>query len=285
MRFPTKTTAIVVAGAAGLASVAYGIGTQTGGGASEAAATGGAANQRGFAPPGLNQLAKRLGVDADALAKALRDFHQREHQDMRASFAKALADALGKSADDVQSALDLLESQREARFAGELARALGVDADAVQKALDELQDEGPSDHGDFAAALAQKLNVDANDVEAALMKLHPRERGERHRDATALRRLAAALDVTPADLRRALSELRRNAELEPPRHRDELVKFLADRFNLSEDKVDQALPSFPRSHAYGPHGRDDHDGPGGRFRGGGPGPFMPPPGDGPPPMP
>jgi hypothetical protein len=97
MRSPNrKTTAIVLAGAVGLSSVAYGLGTQTGDGSSAAAVQGNAGIQRDFSPPGFTDLAKELGVDADALRTALRDYHDQQHNQMRSAFATALADALGK---------------------------------------------------------------------------------------------------------------------------------------------------------------------------------------------
>jgi transposase-like protein len=277
MRSTKKTTAIVLAGAVGISSVAYGIGTQVGGGSSVAAADkqAGTSNkagaQRDFAPPGLDDLANELGVDADALDKALRDFHEQEHADMRSAFASALADALGKSTTDVQAALDSLENAHEARFAAQLAKALGVDAEKVTTALEQLEDERPGpgtpgDHGgpgDFAADLAKKLGLNADDVEAALIDLRPPKRDGRHdrEHAMPLRRLAADLDVSRAQLRMALRKMR--ADFRPQDHRAELVKVLADRLGISEDKVDQALPELPGRGPGGPHGPGGPRGPGG----------------------
>lgn len=285
MRSTKKTAAIVLAGAVGISSVAYGVGTQVGGGSSVAAADkqAGAGNkadaQRDFAPPGLDNLANDLGVDADALDKALRDFHEQEHADMRSAFAAALADALGKSTGDVQAALDSVENEHKARFAGRLAEALGVDADKVTTALEELENErhgpgrpgAPGEHGDFAADLAEKLGLQADDVEAALMDLRPAKRDDRHgrEHAMPLRPLAAELDVSRAELRTALNKMR--ADFRPQDHRAELVKFLADRLGVSENKVDQALPEFPGRGPDGPHGPGGPGGPDGPGGFGGPG--------------
>jgi Clp amino terminal domain, pathogenicity island component len=268
MHFNRKTTALVLVGAMGVSSVAYGVGTQVGGGSSEAAGNRATA-QRGFDPPGFDDLAQQLGVDADALRDALRDFHEQEHSDMRDAFAAALAKALGKSTDDVQAALDSLESARTQRFADRLAQALDADADAVAKALDELKDERPQRPGDFAADLAKKLGLDAADVRAALMELRPDELDGRHRrpEAMSLRGLATELDVTRGELRRALREMRAGADLGPRDRRDDLVKFLAERFNLSEDKVDAGLPQFLDR---GPGGPCGPGGPGRTFGPGGP---------------
>lgn len=274
MRPTKKTTATVLAGAIGLSSVAYGIGTQADGGSSVAAAGNQAGAQHGSAPPGFDNLAQKLGVDADALSDALRDFHEQEHADMRSAFAAALADALGKPVAEVQRALDSLESKRMARFATQLAQALGVDADKVATALDELEDERPEPGrsggpGDFAADLAEKLGLEADDVEAAFMQLRPDRRDGRHgRDGhhgMPLRQLAAELGVTRAELRSALRELRPGNGNGFDQRRDELVEFLADRFGLSQQKVEQALPEFA---GRGPGG---HHGPGGPGPGPGPG--------------
>jgi hypothetical protein len=192
MRSINKTTAIVLAGAVGLSSVAYGVGTQVDGGSSAAAARDNGAGQRGFGPPPPGDLAKELGVESDALGEALRDFHDQERGDVRSA---------------------------------------------------------------FAADLAEKLGLQADDVEAALMDLPPHGRGARHAHPhfVPLCRLAAELDVTRAELHRALREVRPGAHFRPRDLREELVKFLAERFNLSEDKVDEALPELAGCGPGGPH--------------------------------
>ena len=284
MRFTKKTTAIVLAGSVGISSVAYGISTQVDGGSSVAAAGNKAGAQRAFAPPGLGDLASELGVDAEALADALRDFHEQEHADMRSKLAAALADALGKPAADVEAALSSLEGEHRARFAGRLAEALGVSPDEVTTALQELEDERggagkPGAPGDFAADLADKLGLEAGDVEAALMDLRPAKREGRHDrpHAMPLRRLAAELHVTRAELRAAFRQMR--ADFRPQDHRDQLVAFLAERFELSEDEVDEALPDFAGPGAGGRHGPGGPGGPSGPGGPGGPdGPFGPRPG-------
>jgi hypothetical protein len=278
MRSPKKTTAIVLAGAVGLSSVAYGIGTQVGDGSSLAADRNNAASQPGFVPLGLDDLANELGVETDALGDALRDYHEQKHAEMRSAFAAALADALGKSAEDVEAALDSIESKRQARFVDRLAQALGADAAAVRAALEELRNERPGP-GDFPAALAAKLGVEADDVAAALMEVRPPRgpRPELHHPAVALRQLASELGVTRAELRKALRKVRADADPDRKDRRDDLVKFLAERFDLSEAQVDDALPKFPGPGPGGPQGPCGPGGPGGfgRF---GPGPGGPPPG-------
>jgi transcriptional regulator with XRE-family HTH domain len=241
-----RTTVIVVGGALAIASVGYGLGTQAddgtaiADGARERHAGPGLAFERG-APPGFSDLADRLGVDADELQDALRDFHDQEHAERRDEFAKKLAGALGISADKVESAFDGLRQRHEDRFAGRLADALGVDADEVKAALDKLKDERPLRFGDFAQKLADELDVDRSDVRAALMEIRPfHGRPHRHREMP-LRQLAAALDVTRAELRAALRELRPPAVNGREQHQKELAQFLADRLNLDVDKVSDAL--------------------------------------------
>jgi hypothetical protein len=279
MQSPTKkTTAIVLAGAVGLSSVAYGIGTQAGDGSSAAASRQNAGTERGPTPPGFTDLAKELGVEADALHDALRDYREQEHAEMRTAFVAALAKALGKPTEEVRAALDSLEDERKARFAAQLAKALGVDADDVTTALEELKDERPAP-GDFSADLADKLGLEADDVEAALMDVRP-FKGDRHREhhpAAALRQLAAALDVTRAELHKAFREVRAGVDLDRQDRRADLVTFLAERFNLSEAKVDDALPQFAGrgpDEPHRPHGPGGPGGPGGF----GHGPGGPPPG-------
>ena len=280
MRSPRKTTAIILAGAAGLASVAYGLGTQTDGGSASAARDNGSqADWRDGRPPGFNGLAKKLGVSAAELREALEAFHEEKEGDGRDGFASALAEALGKPVDEVQAAFDSIADNHKARFAAKLAKALGVEAADVEAALEELKDERPDDPGDFPAALAEKLGVEAADVEAALENLRSDWRGGPRGDhhGMSLRRLAAALDVTRAELRKALKEVRSGADERIEDGRADLVKFLAERFNLSEEKVEAALPDFAGMGPGGPHGPGGFGGPGGP---GGPGGFGGPGGPG-----
>jgi hypothetical protein len=175
-------TAAVLAGAVALASAAYGIGTQTGDGTAEAARDGRAGPDRAFFMR-FDGLAEELGVDADALEDAMRDFHEQEDGELRDSFASALAEALGKPVDEVRAALD---------------------------------EVGP---------------------------------GEGRRPGCAphvsLRRLAAELDVTRAELRKALGEARSGVDSSFEQRHEDLVTFLADRLGVSREKVEEALPEPP----------------------------------------
>jgi biotin operon repressor len=249
MRTQRRTTIIVAGGALAIASVGYGLGTQADDGT--AVADGNQSRDGGprlmferGAPPGFNDLADTLGVDADKLEQALRDFRDEQRAGMRADLSNALADALGIDADKVRAALDDLRQRHESRFANRLAKALGADADDVKAALDKLRDDGPVRFGDFATELADELGLDEGDVREALMETRPPRGGPHVRHALPLRQLASALDVSRSDLRKAFQELRRNAADEFEQRGKELAEFLADRFNLDVDTVLDALPAI-----------------------------------------
>jgi Clp amino terminal domain, pathogenicity island component len=277
MRTPRKATALLLTGGVALASVAYALGSESGDGSAVADS---AAAQRGGERFGGDRLADELGVDATELRKALEDFHDQHATQRRDDFTTALADALGKPADDVRAALDQLADAKRDRFARQLARELGIDASKVSAALDDLRDDRPVRPFGFTAALAAKLGVDPADVEDALRALRPTLPLHKHHGREPLRELAAALDVTRAELREALRELRGDLGSKVEEHRAELVSFLADRFGLSEARVEEALPEFPRMVAKGPRGPGEPPRPGmRRFRGGPDGPHGgPPPG-------
>jgi transcriptional regulator with XRE-family HTH domain len=247
---------IVVGGALAVASVGYGLGTQADDGTAvalgdqsadtDSRGSGRPAFAVGGQPPGFQDLADELGVDADRLGQAFRDFHASKAGDRRDEIATALAKALGIPADRVTAAFDQLRQRHEARFAARLAAALNVDADSVQTALDKLMGHTPRPPEEFAQALADELNVDVADVRTALFESRP-ERGRMHRHAAMpLRQLASALDVSRADLRKALRELRAGAENGFKQHNEALAKFLASRFGLSVDNVAKALAELPR---------------------------------------
>jgi ClpA/ClpB-like protein len=251
-----RTTIIVVGGALAIASVGYGLGTQAGDGnaiADTSAQDGGSQERHvgpgfGFdrgAPPGFSALADKLGVDSTKLAQAMRDFHESQEASRRDEFTSKLAKALGISSVKVKSALDGLGQRHEDRFAGRLAGALGVNADKVQAALEKLRGDGPVRFGEFAQKLADELNLDVSDVRAALMQVRPFHGGPHRDHALPLRQLATALDVSRADLRAAFRELRRSALNGWEEHQQELAKFLADRFGLNVNKVEQALQATP----------------------------------------
>jgi hypothetical protein len=238
MRTPRKATALLLAGGVALASVAYALGSESGNGSAVA--------DNFPAERGGDLLAERLGVDSTELQKALRDFHDRHASARRDEFTESLADALGKSAEDVRAALDALAEDKHDRFARQLADELGIEASKVSDALEELRDERPQTPFGFAAALAGELGIEASKVEDALRALRPDRAFHPHFGREPLRGLANALDVTRAELRKALRELRADVESRIDQNRSELVEFLADRFGLSEEEVEDALPEFPK---------------------------------------
>jgi hypothetical protein len=281
MRFALKTTALVVAGAVALALLAYGIGTQVGGGSAVAENDGSSSGDRdgwqrgdwGRGPGAdLDGLADELGVDADRLEDALQDFHKQKEGVWRDDFAAALADELGISTARVKSGLDRLKDERVTSFSKRLADELGVDADRVKAALDRRLDaDRPRDPADFAEQLAKDLGLDVDKVERALWSAGPGMDRWHRGWKTSLRRMASALGVETGDLRRALRVLRDDAGTRLKDKRDELARFLADRLDLSVDKVKDALPDPPRGDFRGWH-RGGPPGPGGPgFGPGGPG--------------
>jgi transcriptional regulator with XRE-family HTH domain len=286
MRTTRKSTIIVVGGALAVASVGYGLGTQADDGTAVAGgdqttseeSRGGARAVflHGGQPPGFQDLAATLGVDADELAQAFRDFHDSAHGDRRDEFAASLAGALGISPDKVTAAFERLHQRHEARFAARLADALGVDADEVQAALEKLKDDTPRPPDEFEQALADELGVDAADVRRALFESRADGGRGHRRPAMPLRGLASALDVTPAELRKALRELRADATNGFEERHKALAKFLADRFNVDVDKVSDALSDLPRPVGPGRGGRPGPGGPGSGHGPGGPGMFPAP---------
>jgi hypothetical protein len=171
-------TAAVLAGAVALASAAYGIGTQTGDGTAEAARDGQArAEPRLFMS--VDDLAEELGVDADELEDAMRDFHEQEKGEVRDAFASALAEALGKPADEVRAALDEVRPGEGMRpgcaphvSLRRLAAALDVTRAELREALRESRPgvDVPFEnlHEDLVTFLADRLGVSRERVEEAL---------------------------------------------------------------------------------------------------------------------
>jgi hypothetical protein len=181
-------TAAVLAGAVALASAAYGIGTQTGDGTAEAAREGQPRAERLFMS--VDDLAKELGVEADELEDAMRDFHEQERGEVRDAFASALAEALGKPADEVRAALDEVrpgEGMRPGCAPHVSLRRLAAELDVTRGELREaLRETRPGVdlpfenlHEDLVTFLAERLGVSKETVEEALPE--PPEPGDRPR--------------------------------------------------------------------------------------------------------
>jgi transcriptional regulator with XRE-family HTH domain len=276
MRRSWKTIAIAVVGAAVLASGAYAIGTQTGGGSADANGT-----KPSYGPPGtgagfrapFDNLAKALGVSQDDLRNALEDFRKQHVDQRKDDFAAALAKALGKSTADVEKALQDQKDKARDDFAKRLADSLGKSQSEVRSALDKVKMDDKSGPRSFFDDLAKELGVSTDRLERALRDARPHRFGPDRPFSG----LAKALGVTETQLRDALQTLWRDHRPDVGAREKELAQFLADRFHLSVDKVEKALqdsrPPFPgKGHWRGPRGNWHGPGPGG------PGPGGPPPG-------
>jgi hypothetical protein len=255
----TKQLALLLVAAVVLASGAYALGSQSGGGgalasgSSGSATSGSPARDRGFRRGGdfgLDALATRLGVSTTALRDALQAIRSsKTPEQRRQEFIEALASALGKPADQVTSAVNSVLPDRGARrdgFGAALARELGVDAAKVQAAFDKLRSDFRNRRRDrnrdrrttLANALATELGIDAARVRAALDKLKPARGDRRDRGDDIRRRLATALGVTTDQLETALDKARTDA-------RNAFASELAQRLNIDVQKVQDALQDLP----------------------------------------
>jgi hypothetical protein len=168
-----------------------------------------------------------------------------------------------------EAARDGAERNGEVRFDiadrfGGLADELGVDAGELREAMEDYFEQEFGERRDaFATALAEALDKPVGEVRAALDEVRPGDRGRPGCGPhVSLRRLAAELDVTRAELRQALREVRADVDSSWEDHRRDLAAFLADRFGLSQDEVEEALPDPPRMRWDGPDGRPGFDGDG-----------------------
>ena len=219
-----RTQIIVVGGALAIASAAYGLGTQAGGGT--AVADNSPDGERGArvmlarGPCGPSGLADELGVDESKLEAALRDFREQHTDRVRGNFTQELADALGISEDKVTAALEKLGKRRADRF--EERRDFRFDG------------RGRGD-------------------------LPPPPAGMLFHFGPPLRGLAAELGVTRSELRDALDEIGKRAADRAKEQNEELAQFLADRLDLDVDKVRDALSEAgPGLRSVHPPGLPDH---------------------------
>ena len=281
---PKKLTA-VIAGSAVLASAAYGVGTQVGGGNATAANDSGnssssADRRAGPGRPDLSGLAQELGVSEAKLRAALRDLRSERPARIkrRGDLAAAIAKELDVSEAKVQAILDDLRPRDgrrpgKARFARALAKELGISTAKVRSALAESKGDrrGPPALDD----LAEELGVSEAKLRSALEDIRPRafrrHRGGDRMQAKLVAALAKGLDKDASEVRAALRKVRAAHEKEHAARRDEFAQKLADKLGISVDKVKAALPAGGPGH-HGPGG-----GPGGPPPGG-PGFGGPPPG-------
>jgi hypothetical protein len=179
-----------------------------------------------------------------------------------ASAAYGIGTQAGDGTAEAESARDRSaqdEPRLMLRFDG-LADELGVDAGELEQALRDFHEQAEGELRDsFASALAEALGKPVDEVSAALDEVGP---GEGRRPGCAphvsLRGLAAELDVTRAELRKALGEARSGVDSSFQERHEDLVTFLADRLGVSKEKVEEALPEppapgdRPRFHPGGP---------------------------------
>ena len=184
MRLPSiRHTALLLVAAVALASAAYAVGSTSGDGRATAAGSGsgtGSADAAGPAACGADELADALGVDADKLEAALREFHTQQHAAREGAFASALAEALDLDADEVADALEATRPDGE-RFHGpremlrSLADELGVTPAELRKALRSVRDDVARSRADereqLAAFLGERFDLDQSKVEDALESL------------------------------------------------------------------------------------------------------------------
>jgi transcriptional regulator with XRE-family HTH domain len=256
-----RTYIVGLVGAAVLASGAYAIGSAQGGG-NASAARAVAARGPGHPPgPPLPGLADKLGVSQKQLRAALRD--------IRPSAAphggpSELAGALGVSEKELLAALGKLHGGDRDGDLSELADALGVPEADLKAAFEKTRPRLGRPPTDPAKSLADALGKSEDEVRAAFEKVH-----EQH-EADFTAKLADALGLDPDDVRAALDKLHAQHEDQEQNMRDAFAKALADRLNIPESKVKDALDSLPHP---GPP-----PGPPGAFGFGPPGPPPGPPG-------
>src|SRR5918994_642496 len=164
-----------------------------GGGSAAAGDSGDDARRFGPGEP-FDDLAGALGVEAGELRDALADFGSRQRTERKDTFAAALAAALEKVVNGATR--DRVDGPRD--FVNDLAGELGVSPDRLEDALRE----------------ARPLGRDGDRPGPGLVEPH-------------LRGLAAALDVTQAELRAALREMWDERSSHRADVSDELAEFLA----------------------------------------------------------
>jgi hypothetical protein len=206
--------------------------------------------------PGLDDLASKLGVGETALRDALQAIRDaKTPEQRRAELTQAFATALGKTPDQVTSALNSVLPDKPDRdrvrgqFAADLAKALGVDTAKVQAGLDKARQDfrdgnGPGRRGfrgnidTLVNDIASATGVDAAKVRSALQDLRPKrgDRRDRRDDRGDIRqKLATALGVTTDQLDAAFDKVRTQV-------RDQFATGLAQRLNIDPQKVKDALP-------------------------------------------
>jgi transcriptional regulator with XRE-family HTH domain len=254
-----RTYTAALAGAAVLASGAYAIGSAQGGGNASAASKreAGEVGWRAAGPPGppppgargmrfhaegppIGALAGKLGVTPRELRAALRDIRPPRPPH---GGPKDLADALGVSEKQLMAAFDKLRDDHGDRDHGDdlaaLADALGVSQSDLRDAFEKTRPKPGKEPQDPVKAIADALGKSEADVRAAFDRVHEA------REAKFAADLADALGKDPADVKAALDKERLQHEDREKETRDAFAKALADRLDIPESKVRDALESLP----------------------------------------
>jgi len=252
-----KTITAAVTGAVVLASAAYALGSQAGGGSATATGTRAAGEWHGrhhgpfrgafrAGAPDLSSFAAKLGVTEAKLRAALDALPPQRQDDL----ASRLATALGVDPSRVTSALDTLKppdgtppppgmhAGARGAFIDALAAKLGLDPAKVRSALRSLTPQSVEQAGGKVPAVAKALGVDEAKVRDALQGLRPfGHRGPGGPGPFAdLSTLAGKIGVTPAQLRAAFQKLR-------AQKRDDFATALAQKLGIDPQKVKDALPA------------------------------------------
>ena len=234
MTSTTKKGALALGGAVALASAAFAIGSQAGGG---------------------NAVAESVGASstAPASAPAFREVHRGGPGGPRGAFLDDLAQKLGVSEEKLRTALEDVRPDRPDpdEHVAELAKALGISEAKVREAFDKLQAAGPragaGPPDSLVEGVAKDLGVSEAKAREALEKHWPqgvRLRGPGPRGGGRAE-LAKALGVSEDKLTDAMTKLR-------DQKRAEFAKALAAKLGISPDKVQEALRDFPHPGLRGP---------------------------------
>jgi len=295
MRTATKI-GLALLGAVVLASGAFALGTQLDDGSAVAAksdpsssssttpkrAKPGPPGGPGLWRGGLESLADELGVEEDALEKALDELRDELPDVEPVDLAQALADGLNVDRDRAREALrdarpDLPGSFDEARdaVAAELARILGVGEERARDALKLIDGRGPWEIDEMFADVAKALGVTRERLVDALGEV----------DWPAITGLSKAiadeLGVSADRVGQVLRDAQKTQVERLRQRRDQLVDGLARKLGISADKVRDAIGQGPWlglgpvlglgfgpgfGHGHGPkgnrHSHDDERGPG-----------------------
>lgn len=221
-----KRAATALAGAAAVASVAYGVGTQAGGGAADAAkgtATkarsaaahrGGPWGDRGDRAAGLAAMAKKMGVTSAELKKALDSLRPAKGDGPGGPELSALAKELGVSSTKLQAAFEKVRPSDAGPPPGGPPPGGRFDRDGDRGGpgpgdpeKDGNRPDGPA--AAFAAALAKELGLKTADVQAAFKKVRSEDQAtESARRGAFVKALANKLGISTAKVEAALGSKR-----------------------------------------------------------------------------